>query len=95
MAYLHGLHTAAACEPFLLLVQIARRDLKDAKDEADSREYSFQKELATAQKLAALYKEASEERNKKVAELEGIMREMQSHLEVGRVDVQCSNIEVD
>ena len=66
----------------LLCMQAARQDLKDAKDGADSREYNFQKELAMAQKLATLYKEANEERNKKVAELEGIMRELQQHLEV-------------
>ena len=62
--------------------QAARQARKDAKDEADYREHNFQKELATSQKLAALYKEANEERSRKVTELEGVIRELQDHLKV-------------
>ena len=62
--------------------QAARQALKDAKDEADYREHNFQKELATSQKLAALYKEANDERSRKVTELEGVIRELQDHLKV-------------
>ena len=40
----------------------------------------FHKELSTARKLAQLYKEAEAERCRKVAELEGIVLELQKHL---------------
>lgn len=40
----------------------------------------FHKELNTARKLAQLYKEAEAERCRKVAELEGIVLELQKHL---------------
>lgn len=66
----------------MLFVQTCQQSLKVAKDEADSKEHIFSKELATAQKLYTLYKDASEERSRKVMELEGIIRELQKHLEV-------------
>lgn len=44
------------------------------------KEQEFHKELNTARKLAQLYKEAEGERCKKVAELEGIILELQKHL---------------
>ncbi len=65
-----------------LSMQTAQQDLKVAKDEGDSKEHIFNKEMATAQKLYTLYKDASEERSRKVTELEGIIRELQKHLEV-------------
>ncbi|CAL8467199.1 g6735 [Coccomyxa elongata] len=61
--------------------ETCQQSLKVAKDEADSKEHIFSKELATAQKLYTLYKDASEERSRKVMELEGIIRELQKHLE--------------
>ena len=70
--------------------QAARQALKDAKDEADYREHNFQKELATSQKLAALYKEANDERSRKVTELEGVIRELQDHLKVRRTAALAS-----
>ncbi|KAK9917001.1 hypothetical protein WJX75_009773 [Coccomyxa subellipsoidea] len=61
--------------------ETAQQNLKVARDEGDSKEHIFNKELATAQKLYTLYKDASEERSRKVIELEGIIRELQKHLE--------------
>ena len=60
--------------------QVAQQDLKAAKDETSMKEQEFHKELNTARKLAQLYKEAEGERCKKVAELEGIILELQKHL---------------
>ena len=80
-----GVSFLGACPYLLRLVngsQAARQALKNAKDEADYREHNFQKELATSQKLAALYKEANDERSRKVTELEGVIRELQDHLKV-------------
>ena len=65
-----------------LFMQTCQQSLKVAKDEVDSKEHIFSKELATAQKLYTLYKDSSEERSRKVTELEGIIRELQKHLEV-------------
>jgi hypothetical protein len=59
---------------------VAQQDLKAAKDETSMKEQEFHKELNTARKLAQLYKEAEGERCKKVAELEGIILELQKHL---------------
>jgi hypothetical protein len=56
--------------------------LKAARDDAAAKEHIFQRELATAQRLTALYKEGSEERGRKCTELEGIIQELQKHLEV-------------
>lgn len=82
-----------AVDPFLTCdanadvpVQTAQQNLKVARDEGDSKEHIFNKELATAQKLYTLYKDASEERSRKVTELEGIIRELQKHLEVNTAE---------
>ena len=60
--------------------QDAQQQLKAAKDEASVKDQEFHKELSTARKLAQLYKEAEAERCRKVAELEGIVLELQKHL---------------
>lgn len=67
------------CTP---LPQDAQQQLKTAKDEASGKDQEFHKELSTARKLAQLYKEAEAERCRKVAELEGIVMELQKHLTV-------------
>lgn len=73
---------AASPQELLVCMQGSQQSLKAAKDESNSKEQIFHKELATAQKLSRLYKEASEERSRKCTELEGIIRELQKHLEV-------------
>ena len=63
-------------------LQLAQQHLKVAKDEVSTKEQEFHRELATARKLAQLYKEADGEKGKKVTELEGIITELQKHLKV-------------
>ena len=67
---------------FALPLQLAQQHLKVAKDEVSTKEQEFHRELATARKLAQLYKEADGEKGKKVTELEGIITELQKHLKV-------------
>ena len=67
---------------FAVPLQLAQQHLKVAKDEVSTKEQEFHRELATARKLAQLYKEADGEKGKKVTELEGIITELQKHLKV-------------
>ena len=56
-------------------------NLKEAREEIASKEESFEKEIALAQRMAQLYKENSEEHSKRAAELEGIVSELKRHME--------------
>lgn len=47
------------------------------------KEEQWQREVGMAQRMAALYREAGEERARKAAELEGVVQELKAHLEVG------------
>ena len=67
---------------FAVPLQLAQQHLKVAKDEVSTKEQEFHRELATARKLAQLYKEADGEKGKKVTELEGIITELQKRLKV-------------
>ena len=57
-------------------------ELRAAKDDLVTREQQFHRELSTAQTLSSMYKEASEGRAQKVAQLEGVIHELRTHLEV-------------
>ncbi|GBG81737.1 hypothetical protein CBR_g33916 [Chara braunii] len=57
-----------------------REELKYVKDEAASQEEHFTGEIATASKLASLYKESSEGWSKKCNELEGVVKALETHL---------------
>ena len=56
--------------------------LREVREELAGKEAKFEKELATAQKLSALYKQSGEERAARVTELTGIVRELKEALEV-------------
>ena len=58
------------------------RDLKAAREEAQAQEQSFQRELSSAQKLSDMYKEMANARIHKCESLEGVLRELKTHLEV-------------
>ena len=64
------------------MVQGANKQLKEVRDRALEREEHFEKELATAQKLAALYKTSVDDRTARAAELEGVVRELKEHVQV-------------
>ena len=65
-----------------ITVQAAEKQLKEVKTRASDWEQHFEKELATAQKLAALYKTAADDRMARCTELEGVMRELKEHVQV-------------
>ena len=53
------------------------------REEAAVKIEQFEKELGMAQRMAQLYREAKEERAAKCTELEGVVQELKSHMEVG------------
>lgn len=57
--------------------------MKEARDAAAEREQHFEKELATAQKLSALLNRKADDRAARCTQLEGIVRELKDHLQVG------------
>ena len=63
--------------------QAAQKQLKEVRDRAAEREEHFEKELATAQKLSALYKTAADDSTVRWTELEGVVRELKEHVQVG------------
>ena len=63
-------------------MQTVHRDLKAAREEAQAQEQSFQRELSSAQKLSDMYKEMANARVHKCESLEGVLRELKTHLEV-------------
>ncbi len=46
------------------------------------KEEQFEKEVGMAQRMANLYRETAEEREKKCEELEGVVMELKSHIDV-------------
>ena len=58
------------------------RDLKAAREDLQSQEQSFQRELSAAQKLGDMYKDMANARIQKCENLEGVLRELKTHLEV-------------
>ncbi|KAK4434730.1 Nuclear-pore anchor [Sesamum alatum] len=56
------------------------RELLSTKDAAAAAEERFSAEIATVSKLVDLYKESSEEWSKKSAELEGVIKALETHL---------------
>ena len=70
------------CSTYGLGVQTVHRDLKAAREEAQAQEQSFQRELSSAQKLSDMYKEMANARIHKCESLEGVLRELKTHLEV-------------
>ena len=61
--------------------QAVHGELRAAREDLVTREQQFERELATAQTLSGMYKEASEARGAKAAQLEGVVRELRAHLE--------------
>lgn len=61
--------------------QALQKQLREVRDRAGQREEHFEKELATAQKLAALYKSTADGRTSRCTELEGIVRELKEHVQ--------------
>ena len=64
-------------------MQAVHAELRVAKEDLVTREQQFERELATAQTLSGMYKEAAEARSTKVTQLEGVISELRAHLEVG------------
>lgn len=62
-------------------MQVAQARLKEARDEAATREEQFERELATARSLADMQRELATDRAARCAELEGIIRELQKNME--------------
>ena len=62
--------------------QDAENQLKTEREEFAAKEQQFEKELATIQKLAALYKSNSDKRSAEAAELEGVVRDLRKHIQV-------------
>ena len=62
-------------------MQAAQARLKEARDEAATREEQFERELATARSLADMQRELAADRAARCAELEGIIRELQKNME--------------
>lgn len=58
------------------------QEIREMREESASKEESFEKELAMVQRMAQLYRESAEEHGKRSSELEGIVKELQSHIEV-------------
>jgi hypothetical protein len=52
------------------------------REEAAVKEEQFEKEVGMAQRMANLYRETAEEREKKCEELEGVVMELKSHIDV-------------
>lgn len=65
-------------------VQEAAGKLRAVREEAAVRQEQFEKEVGMAQRMAQLYREAKEERAAKCTELEGVVQELKTHMEVGR-----------
>ena len=61
--------------------ETAAGQLREIRESAASKEESFEKELAMAQRMAQLYRESAEERTKRCSELEGVVKELHSHME--------------
>ncbi|KAF3793360.1 hypothetical protein EJ110_NYTH09310, partial [Nymphaea thermarum] len=57
-----------------------QEELCCCKNAAASNEQQFSAEIATATKLVELYKESTEEWSKKAAELEGVIKALETHL---------------
>lgn len=57
-----------------------REELRFTKEEAASKEEHFSAEVATASRLADLYKQSSDEWRQKANELEGVIKALETHL---------------
>jgi hypothetical protein len=55
--------------------------LREAREGAASKEEAFEKELAMAHRMAQLYRESADERTRRCTALEGVVAELQSHME--------------
>ena len=55
--------------------------LREAREELATKAAAFEKELAMANRMAQLYRESADERGKRCAELEGIVQELNQHIE--------------
>ena len=56
----------------------AGAQLREVREESASKQENFEKELAMAHRMAQLYRESSEDRAKRCAELEGVVTELQT-----------------
>lgn len=56
----------------------AAAQLREVRETSASKQENFEKELAMAHRMALLYRESSEDRAKRCAELEGVVTELQS-----------------
>ena len=68
-------------------MQAAQKQLREVRNTAVESNDHFERELATAQRLSALYKANAEDRSARCTELEGIVRELKQHMQVGRASM--------
>lgn len=72
----------AAAKRWVWLKQDTEAVLRTERADFAAREQHFEKELAAAQKLAALHKGNSEKRSSEAAELSGLVRDLRTHIQV-------------
>lgn len=58
------------------------QEIREMRETNASKEESFEKELAMVQRMAQLYRESAEEHGKRSSELEGVVEELQTQIEV-------------